>query len=130
MRSVKEKRGIIAESFEPGATVAGVARKHGINANQLFKWRHREAAGLLGRRRPKAKDFEEPTRPVEFVSLGVVDDRGVLSSPVLPELPSDARVAAVGKMEIALPNGGRIHVDSSVNGASLRRVLLAMKGAV
>jgi hypothetical protein len=36
----------------------------------------------------------------------------------------------VGKMEIALPSGARLLLDASVDGASLRRVLLALKGAV
>jgi transposase len=26
-------------TFEPGASVALVARAHGVNANQVFKWR-------------------------------------------------------------------------------------------
>ena len=30
------KRRIVAESFEPGASVAVVARRHGVNANLLF----------------------------------------------------------------------------------------------
>ena len=34
-----ERAVIVAESYEPGATVAGVARKHGIVASQLSTWR-------------------------------------------------------------------------------------------
>jgi transposase len=38
-RSVKEKLAIVRETFEPGATVSGVARRHQVNANQVFAWR-------------------------------------------------------------------------------------------
>jgi len=33
------KRQIVDESNAPGASVSAVARKHDVNANQLFKWR-------------------------------------------------------------------------------------------
>src|SRR2546429_9404759 len=57
-RTVEEKRRIVEEALEPGASVARVARAHGVNANQLFAWRrlylqgqlepaNREAPGLL-----------------------------------------------------------------------------------
>ncbi len=35
----KFKRQVLAETFEPGASVAAVARKHDLNANMLFGWR-------------------------------------------------------------------------------------------
>lgn len=30
---------VVAETFEAGASVAGVARSHGLNANMVFLWR-------------------------------------------------------------------------------------------
>ena len=33
------RRRVVAETFEPGASVAAVAREHGVNANMLFGWR-------------------------------------------------------------------------------------------
>ena len=33
------KRQIVAERLEPGSSVSIVARRHDVNANQLFKWR-------------------------------------------------------------------------------------------
>ena len=33
------KRSAVAASNQPGASIAGVAMAHGINANQLHKWR-------------------------------------------------------------------------------------------
>ena len=37
--SAHEKARIVAESFEPGANVSEVARRHGVNRGQLFTWR-------------------------------------------------------------------------------------------
>ena len=38
------KRQVVAETLEPGASVSIVARRHDVNANQLFKWRREMAA--------------------------------------------------------------------------------------
>jgi transposase len=46
-RSVSEKRQIVQLTMEPGASVAEVARAHGVNANQVFKWRRTFERGEL-----------------------------------------------------------------------------------
>ena len=38
-RSKEERRRIVEETLEPGASVAVIARSHGVNANQVFGWR-------------------------------------------------------------------------------------------
>jgi transposase len=45
--SAAEKVGMVRETFEPGLTVSLVARRHGINPNQLFHWRKLERIGAL-----------------------------------------------------------------------------------
>lgn len=44
---VEEKRRVVEETLEPGASVARVARAHGVNANQVFAWRQLYREGLL-----------------------------------------------------------------------------------
>ncbi len=46
-RSVDEKLAIVRETFEPGASVSGVARRHQVNANQVFAWRKLYKDGSL-----------------------------------------------------------------------------------
>jgi len=46
-RTVSEKRRIAELTFEPGASVALVARAHGVNADQVFKWRRALTRGEL-----------------------------------------------------------------------------------
>ena len=41
------KWSIVEETLQPGASVARIARKHGLNANQVFLWRKAYREGLL-----------------------------------------------------------------------------------
>ncbi len=54
-RSIAEKRRIVEETLVEGASVARVARAHGINANQVFGWRRLYQAGRLGERKSAMK---------------------------------------------------------------------------
>ena len=46
-RSVQEKLAIVQQTLEPGATVSAVARRHGVNPNQVFAWRKQYQEGSL-----------------------------------------------------------------------------------
>jgi len=46
-RTNSEKRQIVEETLVSGASVALVARAHGVNANQVFQWRRLYHAGML-----------------------------------------------------------------------------------
>jgi transposase len=39
--SEADKRRLVAETFAPGETVHGVARRRGVSTSQLFTWRKR-----------------------------------------------------------------------------------------
>ena len=39
------KRQIVSETFVAGASVSTVARRHDVNANQVFKWRRKYGSG-------------------------------------------------------------------------------------
>jgi len=83
-----EKRRIVAESLEAGASAAEVARRYGLNANLLFTWRRR---------------FAEPTAAEPPVILPVtIAPSAPLALPAAPE--------AAGRMEITLSSGEKIVV--------------------
>ncbi len=68
-RSIAEKRRIVEETLAPGASVARVARAHGINANQVFGWRRLYLTGRLGETKPGIKLLpvrvsQSPSAPV------------------------------------------------------------------
>src|SRR5438094_8551839 len=50
-RPIEEKRRIVEATLAEGASVARVARAHGVNANQVFGWRRLYLAGRLGEQR-------------------------------------------------------------------------------
>ena len=43
-----ERRRVVEETLEAGASVARVALKYGVNANQVFQWRRLYRDGKLG----------------------------------------------------------------------------------
>src|SRR5882724_2285825 len=49
-RTVNERREIVEETLLPGASVSRVARRHDVNANQVFYWRKLYREGQLGSR--------------------------------------------------------------------------------
>lgn len=104
-RSIAEKRRIVEETLAPGASVARVARAHGINANQVFGWRRLYLAGRLGAQKPGMKLLpvrvsESETAPVT-VERGSVDLRKLQSGTIHIEL-RQAQVRIEGNADPAL----------------------------
>jgi transposase len=54
-RSIAEKRRIVEETLVEGASVARIARVHGVNANQVFGWRRLYLSGRLGEQKATMK---------------------------------------------------------------------------
>jgi transposase len=140
-----EKGLILEEARAPGASVSEVARRHGVNANLLFKWL-RMAARRIPQEVPKAAAVEaRAPSATEFVALGVFsrdEETGgaAVNLPVVPaaKAPKQASRSPMpmtpkleeraGVIEIDLADGTRIRVDAFVNQGALRRVLQAVKG--
>jgi transposase len=63
--SAAEKVSIVAESYDAGTTVCGVARRHGLTPQQLFAWRRqarrRESANLFVPAVIEAAPLPEPS---------------------------------------------------------------------
>ena len=90
MRTNEEKRRIVEEALVPGASVAAVARRHGVNANLLFGWRRLHKQGLLERSR-------EPAVPL----LPSTDaTRGLLDAAAFAALPAGAHVVNLGRGDL------------------------------
>lgn len=60
--SAQEKRAMVEEAEQPGSSVSLVARKHGVNPNQLFRWRRLMREGALS-----AVGADEPVVPASEV---------------------------------------------------------------
>lgn len=96
------KARILAESCDPGVRVSDVARRHGVCAQQLFRWRREAQRG--------------PATAMEFVPV-------VVASGNPRRRPEGERPAGI-VVEIG---DGRVHVPDAVDAATLRTVLLALR---
>ena len=93
------KRQIVAETLEPGSSVSIVARRHDVNANQLFQWRRQLRA--------KSPASDGALLPVEIV----------------PEQGHGRSTESGGSIEIEFDNGTRLRVRGAVAPEMLRRVI-------
>jgi transposase-like protein len=68
-RTFQEKRQIVEETLAEGASVARIARAHGINANQVLRLAQAVSGGATGRREPCAQVVAGPGKR-EFAATG------------------------------------------------------------
>jgi transposase len=133
-RSLDERKRIVEEALAPGVSVAAVARRHGLNANLVFKWIRRSREGWRDRRREPAKEKPVVVAPPEsgpaFVPVKLLElDTPSARSPsdvIARPARQTRRGARRGAMEISLPNGAKVSLDAEVDAKALRRVLSAL----
>jgi transposase len=115
-RTVSEKRRIAELTLEPGSSVALVARAHGVNANQVFKWRRALTRGELS---------ETATPSTSLL-------------PVVVASPSEAacgagegdaleRPAPSGSIHIEFPGRAMISVERGADPSLLRSILESLR---
>lgn len=104
------KRWIVEEARRPGASVAGLAMQHGVNANQLHRWM----------RLPQWRS-EAPASPALPVLLRVE----------IQAEPAHVTAAPITAMPVTVEvelGGAVVRVMPGVDGATLRMVLAALRG--
>ena len=100
-RTKAERRAIVEETLVPGASVSRVARRHDVNANQVFYWRKLYHEGRLG-------------TSSNFLPVRVADEqRGEAVNGFIPQ---------PGTMEIKLSRG-TLRILGTVDVAALRTVI-------
>src|SRR6266481_5271033 len=133
-RTVEEKRRIVEETLEAGASVARVARRHAVNANQVFYWRKKYREGRL------SKGRSSNLLPVAVSEIRRINlDKFVVSrrDPVWGRWKSNCRRGkfasrAVSKQKHCAPcwnvcsddraAGGNAHLDRCRNHGSAARI--------
>jgi transposase len=108
-RSVSEKLQIVQLTLRPGASVAEVARAHGVNANQVFKWR----------RAFKRGELSEPCAALIPVTVANPEDEG-------REAERVARSAG-GAIHIDFPSRVVVSVESGADAVLLRSILESLR---
>jgi transposase len=99
------KRALVALSLEPGASVARLAREHGVNANQVFSWRRLYEQGRLG-------------------VPALMRDDGLLPVVLAPTAPAPNNDTSDASGIIVLELGQvRVRIEGQPNAAALAQVL-------
>ena len=109
-----EKLAMVRETYEPGMSVSLVARRHGVNANQVFAWRKLERAGALtavgtGEAVVPAGELEAARRQIrEPLAAARKKDDGGRNPQGSGRLRPDKKVAcALARQSSALTTRGR-----------------------
>jgi len=128
-RTTQEKRQIVEATFAPGASVARVARAHGVNANQLFHWRRLYRGGLLSDETADQNTGANGARTPCVSLLPVVvadaaDNQLAASRPleVAHAAPAERKPSPSGSIELKLTKG-QVRIAGAVEPEVLRVVL-------
>jgi len=108
-RTPQEKIAIIQQTMEPGMTVSHVARLHGINANQSFKWRKQYEDGSLtavtvGEEVVPASKLAAATKQIRELKRLLV--KKTMKAEILKEAVEYARIKKWIAHAPLLPEGG------------------------
>jgi len=106
--SLEFKRTIVQRCLAPGASVAGVALAHGVNANLVRKWIGKYRAGEYGE-----------------IQAGVTLLPVTVSESTATSASTQPAPKATGHIEIDLPSG-RVRVHGRVDAETLRAVLASL----
>lgn len=112
-RTVEEKRCIVEEALQAGASVARVARAHGVNANQVFAWRRLYRQGRL--------ECRNETRALLPVRLVDSQPEGSQSA------ATPVRRTPSGVIHMEVPKG-QLRITGCVEADALRLVLEKLLG--
>jgi transposase len=108
-RSISEKLQIVQLTLKPGTSVAQVAQAHGVNANQVFKWRRAFERGELS----------EPSVALVPVTVGSPRDES--------RETEEATRPATGAIHIELPGRATISVESGADSSLVRSILESLR---
>jgi len=115
----------VEETLLPGASVARVARSHGINANQVFAWRKLHLAGnLIGHRSAAAGATAARLLPV---SVSETESPLIADAASVPAAISYSSQPPVASIHIQLPKA-QIRVEGGADLQVLRAVLECLLG--
>lgn len=114
-RAVSEKVAIVRLTMEPGASVAEIARAHGVNANQVFKWRRLFEKGQLGNVAGSSTALLPIAISAEIEAMpGPIEGTG-------------EQTARNGAIHVELPGRANITAESGADPALLRCVLESLR---
>ena len=117
-RSAVERRRIVEETLEAGASVARVALKYGVNANQVFQWRRLHRDGKLGVAAEQA---------IKLLPVSITEEIELRKPELRKPEPPQVEPSRFGAIHIELPGKVRISLEGSVDPGVVRAVLKSLR---
>jgi len=108
----------VEETLEAGASVARVALKYGVNANQVFQWRRLHRDGKLGVAAEQA---------IKLLPVNITEETEPRKRELRKPEPPEVEPTRCGAIHIELPGKVRISLEGSVDPGVVRAVLKSLR---
>lgn len=115
------KRQLAEQSFEPGASVALIARQNDVNANLLFRRRDQYLDGAFGLPTVQAAAPVTENQAPTLLPVSIVEDAPATTPPTQVSVTEDAR-AESGVCEVDFDHA-RLRVRGEVSPSVLRLLI-------
>jgi transposase len=120
--SREQKLAIVAEVDVAGASLSQVARRHGVHASLLFRWRRK----LKAKPETRAGEVENGAPPPATPEMpGAAPAQRFM--PVRLQPPEAPASAKPGVIEIVIEGGRIVRVGADVDTAALVRIVTALE---
>jgi transposase len=132
-----DKQRLIEACLNPGVSIAGMALKAGVNANQLRRWIKNYEARLKGAAAP----CDSKALPSAFVPVVAISDDSWAASPMPPQPEPDAPAAPMrvhapqrpplpSRLVAQLPNGVSLELECTGQDCALLKTMIdALRGS-
>ena len=110
-RSTAEKREIVEQTMQPGASVTRVAQRYGLKAKRVYYWRNLYRQGRLGKASTGSNLSLLPVRVAEATGRKIVDP-----------LAKRNLATTMGRIYIDLPQA-HLSIEGRADASALRMVL-------
>jgi transposase len=104
---------MVAQSLVPGIRIQDLARRNGICASLIYRWRREQRASAA---------------PAQLVPVRIASESPPSMAPAPSPRGGPEIAGRAGSIEIELAGGVRVRVGEDVSLPALRRVMAALRG--
>jgi transposase len=104
---------MVEQSLEPGIRIRELARRNGICASLIYRWRREHSLSAA---------------PVRLVPVRIAAETASGTASIPPARGEAGMTGRSGSIEIELAGGVRVRVGEDVSLPALRRVIAALRG--
>ena len=110
--STEFRAAMVAQSLEPGIRIQDLARRNGICASLIYRWRREQPVCVA---------------PAHLVPVQIARESPQCVAPIPPPRAEPQTTGGSGSIEIEFAGGVRVRVGEDVSLPALRRVIAALR---